>query len=111
VTMANNDILQVTPEAASAANMVTSSVATQAAPSALTQPAQISTAGAAHAASIWAPTIAGNAVVGQKLANADATLDPRTTVLAKHNDQALIDVVETEHQNTQNLTPQPAVDV
>lgn len=112
--MQSDDILQVVPAAAQSANMLTGSATVEFAATVPEHAAHggVSTAlGAAHAASMWAPSVAASAGVDQEVAGAGAALAPHGGKVAQRNDQSLTEVVDTDNQNTQDLTPHPVVTI
>ncbi|ARV80630.1 MULTISPECIES: hypothetical protein [Mycobacteriaceae] len=106
--MRTDDILQVIPAAAESANMLTGSATVEFAttvPEHAAHGAAATAAGGAHAASMWAPSVAASAGVNQQVAGAGAALAPRGGKVAQRNDQSLTADLQTDNQNAQDLTP------
>lgn len=112
--MQSEGILQVVPAAAQSANMLTGSATAEFAasvPEHAAHGAAATALGAAHAASMWAPSVTASTGVDQQVAGAGAALAPYGGKVVQRNDQSLTEVVETDNQNTQDLTPHPGVSI
>ncbi len=106
--METDDILEVMPSATESANMVTGSATVEFAatvPEHAVHGAAATAAGGAHAASLWAPSLAANTGVDQQVAGAGAALSPHGGKVAQRNDQSLTADLQTDNQNAQDLTP------
>jgi hypothetical protein len=112
--MQTDNVLQVMPGAAESANMLTGSATVEFAatvPEQAAHGAAATAAGGAHAASMWAPSVAASAGVDQEVAGAAAALAPHGGKVAQRNDQSLTEDVETDNQNAEDLTPHPVVSI
>ncbi|WP_247600235.1 hypothetical protein [Mycobacterium intracellulare] len=106
--MQADDILQVSPAAAESANLLTGSATVEFAatvPEQAAHGAAATAADGAHAASMWAPSVAASAGVNQEVAGAGATLAPHGGKVAQRNDRSLTADLETDNLNAQDLTP------
>lgn len=108
-----DDSLKVEPDATALANTLTSGAAAQFAAKTSVQPAHAaakSAADAAQAESMWAPSIAAGAAIRADALAAGAALAPHATAVAKQNEQALSNTVETNERNAKDLTAHPVME-
>lgn len=109
----SDDSLRVEPDATALANALTSGAAAQFAAKLPAQPAHAaakSAVDAAQAESMWAPSIAAGAAIRADVLAAGATLAPHAAAVAKQNERALSNTVQTNDQNAKDLTAHPVME-
>ena len=60
---------------------------------------------------MWAPSVAAGAAIRADALAAGAAMAPHASAVATENKQALSDTVETEQQNTQDLTAHRVMEI
>jgi hypothetical protein len=111
--MPADESLKVEPDATALANTLTSGAAAQFATKASVQPAHAaanSAVDAAQAESMWAPSIAAGAAIRADALTAGASLAAHAAAVAKQNEQALSNTVQTDEQNAKDLSAHPVVE-
>ena len=59
---------------------------------------------------MWAPSIAAGAAIRADVLAAGATLAPHAAAVAKQNERALSNTVQTNDQNAKDLTAHPVME-